>query len=57
VDHDIRILGERNERNSAINREEWRKHLKKARPMYDCRANDDDEEKDKFEISGSHGGE
>jgi hypothetical protein len=31
VDYDIRILGERNWRNSALNREEWRKLLKKAR--------------------------
>jgi hypothetical protein len=28
VDHDIRILGERN---LALNKEEWRKRLKKAR--------------------------
>jgi hypothetical protein len=31
VDNDIRILGERNWRNLALNREEWRKLLKKAR--------------------------
>jgi hypothetical protein len=31
VDHDIRILGERNWRNVAFSREEWRKLLKKAR--------------------------
>jgi hypothetical protein len=31
VDHDIRILGERNWRNLALNREEWRKLLKKPR--------------------------
>jgi hypothetical protein len=31
MDHDIRILGERNWRNLAINKEEWRKLLKKAR--------------------------
>jgi hypothetical protein len=31
VDHDIKILGERNWRNLAVNREEWRKLLKKAR--------------------------
>jgi hypothetical protein len=31
VDHDIRILGERNWRNSALDKEEWRKLLKKAR--------------------------
>jgi hypothetical protein len=31
VDHDIRILGERNWRNLALNREEWTKLLKKAR--------------------------
>jgi hypothetical protein len=30
VDHDIRILGERN-KNLALNREEWGKLLKKAR--------------------------
>jgi hypothetical protein len=30
VGHDIRILGERNWRNLALNREEWRKLLKKA---------------------------
>jgi hypothetical protein len=36
VDHDIRILGERNWRISALNREEWRKLLKKARAS--CRA-------------------
>jgi hypothetical protein len=31
VDHDIRILGGRYWRNLALNREEWRKLLKKAR--------------------------
>jgi hypothetical protein len=31
VDHDIRILGETNWRNLALNREEWRKLLKEAR--------------------------
>jgi hypothetical protein len=31
VDHDIRILGERNWRNMALNREEWMKLLKKFR--------------------------
>jgi hypothetical protein len=31
VDHDIRILRERNWRNLALNREEWRKLLKKSR--------------------------
>jgi hypothetical protein len=31
VDHDVRILAERNWRNLALNREEWRKLLKKAR--------------------------
>jgi hypothetical protein len=31
VDLDIRILGERNWRNLALNREEWMKVLKKAR--------------------------
>jgi hypothetical protein len=30
VDHDIRILGNRNWRNLALNGEEWRKLLKKA---------------------------
>jgi hypothetical protein len=30
-DHDIRILGERNWRNSVLNREEWRELLKKPR--------------------------
>jgi hypothetical protein len=30
VDHGIRILGERNWRNLALNREEWMKLLKKA---------------------------
>jgi hypothetical protein len=30
VDRDIGILGERNWRNLALNREEWRKLLKKA---------------------------
>jgi hypothetical protein len=31
MDHDNGILGERNWRNLALNRGEWRKHLKKAR--------------------------
>jgi hypothetical protein len=31
VEH-VRILAERNWRNLALNREEWRKLLKKARP-------------------------
>jgi hypothetical protein len=31
VDYGIRILGERNWRNLTLNREEWRKLLKKAR--------------------------
>jgi hypothetical protein len=31
VDQDIRLLGERNWNNLALNREEWRKLLKKAR--------------------------
>jgi hypothetical protein len=31
VDQDIRLLGERNWKNLALNREEWRKFLKKAR--------------------------
>jgi hypothetical protein len=31
VQHDIRILEERNCRNLALNREEWRKLFKKAR--------------------------
>jgi hypothetical protein len=31
VRRDIRILGIRNSRNSALNREEWRKLLKKGR--------------------------
>jgi hypothetical protein len=31
VDQDIRLLGERNWKNLASNREEWRKLLKKAR--------------------------
>jgi hypothetical protein len=31
VDHDIGILGKRNWGNLALNREEWRKVLKKAR--------------------------
>jgi hypothetical protein len=31
VDHAIRVLGERNWRNLALNREEWRTLLKKAR--------------------------
>jgi hypothetical protein len=30
VDHDIRILGERNWRNLALNREEWRTLLKEG---------------------------
>jgi hypothetical protein len=41
VDHDIRILGERNWRNLALNREEWGRLLKKVRLMQGCRANDD----------------
>jgi hypothetical protein len=31
MDHDIRILGERIWRNLVLNREEWKKLLKKAR--------------------------
>jgi hypothetical protein len=31
VDQDIRLLGERNLKNLALNREEWKKLLKKAR--------------------------
>jgi hypothetical protein len=31
VDYDMKILGERNWRNLALNTEEWRKLLKKAR--------------------------
>jgi hypothetical protein len=38
VDHDIRILGERNWRYMALNREEWMK------PMQGCPANDNDDD-------------
>jgi hypothetical protein len=31
VDQDIRLVGEGNRKNLALNREEWRKLLKKAR--------------------------
>jgi hypothetical protein len=31
LDHDIRILGERNWKNSSLSTEEWKKLLKKAR--------------------------
>jgi hypothetical protein len=31
VDQDKRLLGERNWKNMALNREEWRKFLKEAR--------------------------
>jgi hypothetical protein len=31
VDHDVRILREKNWRNLALNRDEWRKLLKNAR--------------------------
>jgi hypothetical protein len=46
TDHGIRVLRERNWRNSALNREEWRKILKKAWLMQGCRANDDDDDDD-----------
>jgi hypothetical protein len=46
VNHDIRILGERNWGNFALNREEWKKILKKARAHADCRGNYDDDEEE-----------
>jgi hypothetical protein len=42
---DIRILGVKNWRSVAINGEEWRAILRKARPTKGCRANDDDDDK------------
>jgi hypothetical protein len=42
VDHDIRILGEKNWRNLALNREEWRSFSRRLGLMQGCRANDDD---------------
>jgi hypothetical protein len=33
VGHDIRVLEQRNWKNFALNREEWRKLLKKARAL------------------------
>jgi hypothetical protein len=42
VDHDIRILVERNWRNLALHREECRKLLNEARAMQGCRASDDE---------------
>jgi hypothetical protein len=43
VDHDIRILGERNWRNLALNREEWRSFCRRPGLMQVCRADDDDD--------------
>jgi hypothetical protein len=47
VGQDIRLSGERNWKNLALNREEWRKLLKKARgrpgSTQGCRASDDDD--------------
>jgi hypothetical protein len=43
VDHDIRILGERNWRNLALNKEEWRELLKKARLIQGCRVIEDND--------------
>jgi hypothetical protein len=42
-DQDIRLLGERDWKNLALNREEWRKVLKKARAHTGCLASDDDD--------------
>jgi hypothetical protein len=41
VDHDIRILGERNWRNLVLNREEWRSFCRRPGLMQVYRANDD----------------
>lgn len=40
VKNGIRILGERNFKNSALNKEDWMKLLQKARRDEGCRAND-----------------
>ena len=42
VDQDMRILGVKNWKKVALNRDEWAKLLKKA--TEGCRANDNDEE-------------
>jgi hypothetical protein len=41
ADQDIRILGVKNWKKVALDRDEWAKLLKKARAQYGCRANDD----------------
>jgi len=41
---DARMLGERNWRNAARNRDSWQKLLRKALAQKVCCANDDDEE-------------
>jgi hypothetical protein len=43
VDQDIRLLGERKWKNFALNGEEWRKLLKKARPKQGCLVSDDND--------------
>jgi hypothetical protein len=44
VDQYIGFLRERNWKNLALNREEWRTFFKKARANAGCRATDDDDD-------------
>jgi hypothetical protein len=43
VDQDIRILGVKNWKKVALDRDEWEKLLRRPGPTKGCRANDDDE--------------
>jgi Zn-finger nucleic acid-binding protein len=42
----MRILEVKNWKKVALDRDEWAKLLKKARPTKGCRANDDDDDDD-----------
>jgi hypothetical protein len=50
VCQDIRILGVKNWWSVALNREEWRIILRKARAHKGCSANDDDDDDMKYII-------
>jgi hypothetical protein len=44
VDQDMRILGVKNWKRVALNRDEWAKLLRRPGPTRGCRANDDDDD-------------
>jgi hypothetical protein len=55
VNQYIRILGVKNWKKVALNRDEWAKLLKKAGPNKVCRANDDDDDDDDDESANRTG--